>query len=457
MIKFRSRAIFALSLLLAFSMLVVPVYAAKKTYTAPTATNVNVSGSPSVGQTLTGNYTYYDASGVPQGTSVYQWLYSASSTGTYYPISGAVSKTYTLTANDAGRYIRFQVTPVAAWGSPSKGTSVQSTAVGPVINSTPTPPPTSSSKVVLGYTVKNYSTDVTSYNSIVNNTKSIDQIATANYSTDGYGKISGTAPADQVGYANNSGIKPLILISNNFDSSIAKSLLESSTNRQAFINNLVNVIGANGYKGVNIDLESVPYSDRAYYTQFIADIKNTLSPLGYLTTISVPAKTSDSATNSWSGAYDYAALGKTADEIVIMTYDEHGTWTSAGPVASLGWVTNVVNYAKSVIPASKILLGLAAYGYDWSSAGNKALSLNQIDNLVSTYGGSVQWDAASESPYYSYTDTNGAQHTIWFENSSSIGYKCDLANQNSLLGVGIWRLGLEDSAYWSMINSKFNR
>lgn len=459
MIKFRSHTIFALFLLLVFSVLVIPVYAAKKTYTAPTAANVNISGTPSVGQTLTGNYTYADASGVPQGTSTYQWLYSASLSGTYYPISGATSKTYKLTSVDQGRYIKFQVTPVAAWGKPNTGAPVQSAAVGPVtVPSTPTtPPPPSSSKVVLGYAVKNYSTDVTSYNSMVSNTKSIDQIATFTYLTDSSGKLSGTAPADQISYAQNNGIKALALVSNNFDGSIAHSVLESSSNRQAFINNLVNIISTNGYKGANIDFESVPYSDRAYYTQFISDIKNTLSPLGYLTTISIPAKTSDSPTNSWSGAYDYAALGKTADEIVIMAYDEHGTWTSAGPVASIDWVTNAVNYARTVIPADKLLLGLAAYGYDWSSAGNKALSLNQIDNLVSVFGGSVQWDEASESPYYSYTDTNGAKHTIWFENNSSIGYKCDLVNQNNLLGVGIWRLGLENPAYWTMINTKFNR
>jgi spore germination protein YaaH len=140
-----------------------------------------------------------------------------------------------------------------------------------------------------------------------------------------------------------------------------------------------------------------------------------------------------------------------------MSYDEHGSWSSPGPVASIGWVTNVVNYAKTVIPTNKILLGLAAYGYEWSSAGNKALSLSQIYSRVSTYGGVVQWDTTSHSPYYIYTDTNGIQHTIWFENGDSIAYKCDLVNQNNLLGVGIWRLGLENSAYWNTINTKFNR
>ncbi|MDP4094391.1 MAG: glycosyl hydrolase family 18 protein [Bacillota bacterium] len=449
-----------LAFVLVFAAFIIPANAAKKINYAPTASNVTISGSCTAGQTLTGNYTYSDASGVPQGTSTYKWLYSTELNGTYYAISGATSKTYTLKSSDAGHYIKFQVTPVAAWGSPNTGSPVLSPAVGPVPVPVPTPAP-SATKTVLGFAVKYYSTDTTSYNSMVNNTKSINQVATVTYTTDMYGNISGTVPADQVSYANNSGIKPLALISNSdssgFNSTIAKSVLENPAYSQALINNLLTSIKSNNYKGVNIDFENIPYADRTYFTQFITNIKNALSPLGYLTTISVPAKTSDSPTNSWNGAFDYSALGNAADEILLMSYDEHGTWTTPGPVASIGWVTNVVNYAKTVIPANKILLGLAAYGYEWSSAGNKALSLNQIDNLVATHGGAVQWDSVSQSPYYIYNDSNEIQHTIWFENYNSIGYKCDLVNQNNLQGIGIWRLGLDDSQYWSTINTKFGK
>jgi hypothetical protein len=148
---------------------------------------------------------------------------------------------------------------------------VQSAAAGPVTSPEPatppepvTPPTPVSSRVDLGFTVKNYSTDVTSYNSIVNNAKSIDQIATANYLTDSYGNITGAAPADQVGYVNNNGIKPLVLISNNFDSTIAQSILESSSKSQTFINNLINVINAlslakkNKDFWLNCDLNGIP-------------------------------------------------------------------------------------------------------------------------------------------------------------------------------------------------------
>ncbi len=91
----------------------------------PTATNVNITGSTEVGQTLTGNYTYNDADDDPEGTSTYRWLRDGQ------PIAGAVQSTYNLVVADQGTVITFEVTPVAQTGA-SPGTPVQSPGVGPI-------------------------------------------------------------------------------------------------------------------------------------------------------------------------------------------------------------------------------------------------------------------------------------------------------------------------------------
>ena len=46
---------------------------------------------------------------------------------------------------------------------------------------------------------------------------------------------------------------------------------------------------------------------------------------------------------------------------LFMTYDEHYPGGTAGPIASISWVENVVKYAITVIPREKIMLGVAAY------------------------------------------------------------------------------------------------
>lgn len=312
-----------------------------------------------------------------------------------------------------------------------------------------------SKKVVLGFTTYYYTGDKSSYNSMVTNSKSINEIATATHTTDGYGNLSGLMPSDQISYANANKIKPLLMIGNNFSGSVAKTLLESPLNRQNLINNTLNVIKTYNYSGVNIDLEGVYASDRTYYTTLISEIYSKLKPLGYTVTISVPAKSYDSSVATWNYAYDYASLKNYTDQILIMTYDEHYPGGSPGPIASISWVNSVLNYSLTVIPKEKILLGLAAYGYDWYSNSTKAYSVTGCYSLASTYNVLVNWDDVSKSPYFYYKDSSSISHTVWFENAQSILYKLDLVNQKGIAGIGIWRLGLENSDYWKSINTKF--
>jgi YVTN family beta-propeller protein len=96
----------------------------------PTATNVNIIGTPNVGQVLTGSYIYSDADGDLEGTSTFLWLRDGQA------ISGATSITYTVVLADLGHVITFQVTPVAQTGA-SPGSPVQSSGVN-ILNSPPT-------------------------------------------------------------------------------------------------------------------------------------------------------------------------------------------------------------------------------------------------------------------------------------------------------------------------------
>jgi len=91
---------------------------------APTASDVAITGTAEVGQTLSGGYTYFDADFDPEGTSMFRWLRNGSAIG------GAAGLSYTLVAADAGASIVFEVTPVALVGI-SPGAPVQSAPVSP--------------------------------------------------------------------------------------------------------------------------------------------------------------------------------------------------------------------------------------------------------------------------------------------------------------------------------------
>lgn len=325
-------------------------------------------------------------------------------------------------------------------------------APAPAPEPAPAPPPP---KAILGFYTVYYQGDLNSYNSLNNYGSYLNRISTMTFTVTPSGGVSGLAPSDGVRLAASKGIISFAAITNNFDSNLAHSVLSSSTARGTLITNLVNLVKSNGYQGVNVDFENMLAADRPYFSQFVRDLGAVLRGNGYQLIVSVPAKTSDSPNSAWVGTFDYAALGAAADQIQVMTYDQHGSWGSPGPVAGYPWVESVVKYAASVIAPGKILLGLAAYGYDWNTStnsGHKAVAWKNIPNLISATGAKPQWDATQGSPYFTYA-SNGQNHIVWYENEASIQAKTRLVNQYGLGGVGMWRMGLENLGFWTAVQN----
>ncbi|MFN7160577.1 MAG: S-layer homology domain-containing protein [Candidatus Gracilibacteria bacterium] len=88
----------------------------------PEASNVSITGNPRTGELLTGEYTYSDPDGNPEGNTTFQWFKDDT------PISDATTTTYTVKPSDVGHNIAFEVRPVASAGI-TNGTPVRSVNV----------------------------------------------------------------------------------------------------------------------------------------------------------------------------------------------------------------------------------------------------------------------------------------------------------------------------------------
>lgn len=312
-------------------------------------------------------------------------------------------------------------------------------------------------KLVLGYYTEDYPGDKLSYNSLLNNYQLIDYIATFDYLVDARGNLKGQTSEAALQLAKSKGVKPLLLIHNisgGIDTDAAYSAVSETANRANLINNIMSLVQKYGYGGVNIDLEGIPASGRQSLNTFLTELGKRLKAGNYLLTLSVPAKTYDDPGNNWTGAYDYTAFGRLADLVVIMTYDEHWFGGPPGPVASLPWVRQVLNYAVGQIPREKIMMGIGAFGYDWPEGGKgKAIRWNAVNNLINKYG-NPQWDDTNSVPYLIY-QLDGVKHEVWFENASSLRLKLDLVNSFGIGGIAFWRLGFEDESFWLMVKNKF--
>jgi spore germination protein YaaH len=287
----------------------------------------------------------------------------------------------------------------------------------------------------------------------------LDQIPTDTFAIDKRGKVSGAAPVSALNFARAQGMRTFATVSNfgatDFVPGIAHAILNSSEIRAQAIQNMLNVVETYDYSGINIDFEAVPHEDRGAFTAFIRATAKTMRSAGYLTVVSVPAELQDDPNDSWTGAFDFKALGRDADILQLMTYDENGPWGPPGPVAGLNWVEPCVRYAVSVVPSRKVSLGIPAYGYDWDLTKGMGYQIywHQIQTLISKVGAAPQWDAATSSPYFTYTAANGTSHVVWYEDAQSVPLKSKLAVRYDLAGVSVFALGFENRKFWEAVSS----
>jgi spore germination protein YaaH len=313
---------------------------------------------------------------------------------------------------------------------------------------------------IVGYYTEDYRGDPTSYGSLLPNKDSLDCIAIFLHPVDQHGRVSGETSEMAMKVAKSESIQTLALVHNlvqgGFDEKRAHALLQSYNSRAKAISDILKIVEEQGYDGVNVDLENVNPKDRKNLTAFMEELRARLRPRGYLVTMSVPAKTQDHAGQTWVGAFDYYALGKACDHVMLMTYDEHSQGSVSGPVASFPWVERVIKYAITQIPKHKVLMGVPAYGYDWNLATGRAVALSytQAMNRANRMGIDPSWDSKAKSPFFKYVES-GAHHVVWFESPQSLKPKLDLVEKHDIGGIAIWKLGYEDNRYWKAITGAF--
>lgn len=313
-------------------------------------------------------------------------------------------------------------------------------------------------KVIAGYYVENYHNDPVSYQSLSNNLGAINMMIPFAFSVDQYGSVSSALNHKPMNLAKSSGAQTLALVNNikggNFNSNAIHRMLTNPSARSRAVNAICRILIEKGFQGVNIDFENVPSRDQIYVTAFFRELAMALHSRNLLVTASLPAKTYDDNRSSHSGAFNYKALSPYLDFVVLMTYDEHYSGGPAGPVASYPWVEKVVKYARQSFSPNKIVLGLAAYGYDWSWSSGKALHYRAIQKLITSKKITPKWSSQYKVPYFSYK-TWGMSHQVWYEDRFSIAAKMQLVRNYGLRGVAVWRLGYEDPGIWQVIQQGF--
>ncbi|WLV24725.1 glycoside hydrolase family 18 protein [Aciduricibacillus chroicocephali] len=252
------------------------------------------------------------------------------------------------------------------------------------------------------------------------------------------------------------------LVEGSFNGELAHIVFTVQAVQDKLLDEIVNTAKRLGFTGVDFDFEFLLPGDRELYNRFLRKARSRLKNEGLEISTTLVPKTSSSQKGGGSEAHDYAAHGQIADYSLLMTYE----WGYVGgpplAVSPINEVRRVVDYALSVMPANKILLGQNLYGYDWTlpyrPGGTlaKALSPQQAITLARETNSVIQYDTKSQAPYFNYTDNQGRRHEVWFEDARSIQAKFNLVKEKGLRGIGYWKLGLAFPQNWVLLGENFN-
>ena len=200
------------------------------------------------------------------------------------------------------------------------------------------------------------------------------------------------------------GIRVVPFLSNHWNRTAGVNALKDV---ESLSSQIANYVEEYDLDGVNVDIENVTHEQRDQYTELVRLLREKI-PAHKEISVAVAANPNDWQLG-WHGSYDYSALARYADHLVIMAYDEHYEGGEAGPVAGMDFVENSIRYALSKTTPDKIVVGVPFYGRVWgldsSRIAGKGVSSKTLQQILESCEATVTYDEQSQSVKAEFTIT----------------------------------------------------
>jgi len=241
----------------------------------------------------------------------------------------------------------------------------------------------------------------------------------------------------------------------------------SRTNRQTFVQSVVQFLRTYGFDGLDLDWEYPGLNDRggkrADYDNYVLMTKEireafNSAPESFQLTMAVPGNIT-----KLEMGFDLAGLAKHVDWFNIMAYDLWGSWDpeqTAYSHTDMRMIDEAVDYMSHFIQKSKLVMGLGSYARTYTLAQDDCLDLGcpfegpgkagcqgtdgflpyfEIADIVSKRSfDTIRFDDESQSMVM-VTDGN---RLISYDNTVSFNRKSDYAKDNCFQGVMLWAIDM---------------
>ncbi len=271
------------------------------------------------------------------------------------------------------------------------------------------------------------------------------------YLNDNKGGIASIASSSYVSTCHSANVQVWGLVSNLENPDVdTTTVLNTTSARDALVNNLIAQAITYGLDGINIDIEQLSGEASDGYIQFIKELSIKCEKNDIILSVDNYVPTASSA------GYNRKEQANYADYVVIMGYDEHfGGSEEAGSVASIGWVKQGVEDTLKEVPAEQVILGMPFYCRVWEVASDgkvssKAYGLGAIQSYLATNKVTTTWDDQAGQYYGEYTKGD-VTYKIWVEDDASLEEKLKVMDSYNLAGGAFWKKGFDNTTIWNVI------
>jgi spore germination protein YaaH len=298
--------------------------------------------------------------------------------------------------------------------------------------------------------------------------------------TDLYTPANPSIPmAQTVGALRNAGFTLIPTITDGTDKGVLAGLLAKPVARKQIVETITAMVVSNNYDGIDLDFEGFAFVDgnatwsktAPLWTVFVKELSASLHAQKKILSVSTPYVLDPTAAQKGYYVYAWSAIASSIDRLRIMTYDY--SVAKVGPLGPITWTERTLQYAVSVMPASKVFIGIAGYGRDWVTAvsgvcpanvapvikgGAKAATfvMRDAQTLAASYGVTPVFNEQFGEMTFSYqkvyngTTASGlsttctAQRTAWYQDARSFALRAALVDKYRLGGIAAWTLGMEE-------------
>ena len=277
----------------------------------------------------------------------------------------------------------------------------------------------------------------------------------------------------------NAGMTIIPTITDGTDQMVLANLISKPVSRKQVVDAIMATVVSQNYDGIDLDFEGFAFIDpnttwkatAPNWVLFIKELSAALHAQKKILSVTTPYLFNPAEKQKGYFVYAWADIAAHIDRLRIMTYDY--STSRPGPIGPIAWTEKTVKYAVSIMPASKVYLGLPGYGKDWvtkvegvcpsnlakvitPSAKAGTFLMRDAASIAATYGAVPTYNETFAEVTFSYkreytgqtssglSTTCTASRTAWHQNAQSFSVRAQLIAKYQLGGAAQWVIGQEE-------------